>query len=495
MKIMGKTQAQALDRQAQELGISGVLLMEHAAQALYERVMAAVQRQGSRIAVVCGSGNNGGDGYALARLLAQHDDLSLCIVKIGASKTTEAMQFEALAAKLELPVIMAEEADFHYFDVIVDCLLGIGLDRDISGRYAQVIHAINAANAYVIACDIPSGINADSGQIMGNAIRAQETVSFACGKLGLYVNEGIKHSGKITVADITIPACLSANHAGLEELNKNAFHTLVPKRQIHSHKGSYGKLLMIGGRNGMSGALLLAAQAALRCGVGTCTLMSEPHTLAAGAVMIPEAMQRNLPQLHAPTFADLLAQYDVIAIGNGLGRDEQAAWLVEQVWKSDRPALFDGDALFALGHWKSRSRRQSSFVLTPHPKELSYLLGIEVQKILKNPSEALNQSEKAFCGGTLVLKNTSTIITDGQQRYLYPGGNDGLASGGSGDVLSGMISGFLGQGAPLPAALCGVILHAHCADLLTPRLSGYALLPSDLITQIPDALQDLLQQK
>lgn len=491
MKALGREAAQRLDQQAQDLGIPGILLMEHAAQALLDRVVIAAQKQGKRIGVVCGSGNNGGDGYALARLLNQRGGFQVSIVKAGEVKTKEAQCFAALTS--DLPLMNADEADFSAFDIIVDCLLGIGLDRPVSGRYAQLIAAINAADAYVIACDIPSGLDADTGKIMGCAVQAQETVSFACGKMGLYVNEGIEQSGTVHVADITIPQSLLAKNVGLTIMTSRDFQHVVPKRHIHSHKGSYGKLLMIGGRSGMSGALLLAAQAALRCGIGTCTLMSDPATLAAAAITIPEAMQKNLPQLYDADFAEVLSEYDVIAIGNGLGRDELAAWLVSQVWQSDRLALFDGDALYALGQQKERLSRQTPFVLTPHPKELSYLLGIEVQKILESPSETLKQSERAFPNGTLVLKNTATIITDGHRRYLYPGGNDGLASGGSGDVLSGMISGFLGQGTPLAATLSGVLLHGYTADLLTPQCSGYALLPGDLITAIPTALTELLR--
>ncbi len=496
MKVLNKKQARDLDEQAQKLGIPGVLLMAYAAEALYERVSAAAQKCGTRIAVVCGSGNNGGDGYALVRLLVQRQAFSLCVVKAGGdAKSNEAKVFEQLVSRLDISIVNESDVNFNSFDVIVDCLFGIGLDRDISGHYAQVIQKMNASGAYVIACDIASGINADDGHIMGCAVKARETVSFACGKMGLYTNEGIEHSGKITIADLTIPDCLSASYDGLSLLFKRDLRRFLPKRHIHSHKGSYGKLLMIGGRHGMSGALLLAAQAALRCGVGTCTLMSDELTLKAAAAIVPEAMQLRMPQLHDPAFLKLLTQYDVIAIGNGLGRDDEAAWLVEQVWQSECPALFDGDALYVLGQPKTHSDRRSPYILTPHPKELSYLLSMEVRKILKSPSETLKRSERAFSGGVLVLKNTSTMITDGQHRYLYPGGNDGLAKGGSGDVLSGMISGFWSQSTALSAAVCGVILHAYCGDLLTSQMSAYALLPGDLIKAIPDVLRNVINEK
>lgn len=496
MNVLSRKQAQELDKRAQESGLDGVLLMEHAAMALYERVVSAMAQHGNRVAIVCGSGNNGGDGYALARLLAQRKGVTPCIVKVGGDvKTREVAVFAHLASTLAISIVSESDVDFTSFDVIVDCLFGIGLDRDITGRYEQVIQSINASNAYVIACDIASGIEADSGHIMGCAIQAQETVSFACGKMGLYFNAGREHSGKITIADITIPHSLCASYEGLHCLDVHDFQSCLPKRHIHSHKGSYGKLLLIGGRSGMSGAALLAVKAALRCGVGTATLMSDPLTLYAAAAAVPEAMQLALPKQNDPAFQALLAQYDVIAIGNGLGRDEYAAWLVDQVWQSDRSAVFDGDALFLLGQQKKRSKRRSPYILTPHPKELSYLLGIEVQKILKSPSETLKQSERAYPNGTLVLKNTATMITDGRERHIYCGGNDCLAKGGSGDVLCGMISGFLAQSDPLSAAKCGVILHARCGDLLKPQMSGYAVQPSDMIEAIPRAITQLTQEK
>ncbi len=496
MKVLSRIQAQHLDQRAQELGIDGVLLMEHAAAALYERVVEATYQYGKCVGIVCGSGNNGGDGYALARLLAQRQDISLRIVKVGSEvKTREATVFAHLACASNIAMAEAANVDFTSFDVIVDCLFGIGLDREITNNYAHIIQKINAANAYVIACDIASGIHADSGLIMGCAIKAQETVSFACGKMGLYFNEGIEHSGKITIADITIPASLCPEDEGLHYLDKCDFQRFLPKRHIHSHKGSYGKLLLIGGRSGMSGAALLAMEAALRCGVGTGTLMSDPITLSAAAVALPEAMHLDMVKQGDETIRELLAQYDVIAIGNGLGRDEHAAWLVEQVWRCDRPAIFDGDALYLLAHQKKHSKRQSPYVITPHPKELSYLLGIEVQEVLKSPLEALKQSERAYSDGVLVLKNTSTMITNGQYRCLYHGGNDGLAKGGSGDVLCGMIAGFLAQSDALSAAICAVILHAYCADLLMSQMCGYAMLPSDVIDVIPLALKQLMHEK
>lgn len=491
MKVLLCDDVRAADQNAQKLGIPAIVLMEHAAMALADAVFRAQKRCGGRVAILCGSGNNGGDGYALARLLWQKQDIQetvFCRQKPDALCEAAKVNAEAVE-KLQIPILCFEQFQPHHFDIIVDCLFGTGLNRNLDQDTCELIYQINQSGGYIIACDIPSGLCADSGKVMGCAVKAQETITFAAGKLGLYMNAGIEHCGLVRIADIGIPPLLLQQYSGYTILDDLLIQSFLPIRKENSHKRSYGNLLLIGAKKGMYGALLMAAKAALRCGAGLVTMMGDEglvHNVAA----VSEAMCLPYPIQDAQYFQELLKQYDCVSIGNGLGRDESAMWLVQQVWLSDRPAVFDGDALYLLGQWKKRKDRSAPYVLTPHPKELSYLLGVSTAELIENPIEALKLSESAFLNGVIVMKNSRTLITDGKRRYLNLSGNHGLATGGSGDVLCGMIIGLMGQSAsPLHSSACAVYLHGKCADTLREQMAARSILPSDIIEQLPKELQ------
>lgn len=490
MKIWRCEDIRAADQKAQELGIAGIVLMEHAAIALAKVVIEASKSYGRRIAIICGCGNNGGDGYALARLLKQNDALQVTIVKnheidnlSGDAKTNA-----EIAVRLGIPMITSEQLSADGYDILVDCLFGSGLSRAIVGENAHLIEQLNNFDAYRIACDIPSGLSADEGLIQGCAFQAHETVTFGGGKLGLYMNDGITHSGTITIADIGIPPQVMNEYESIVILDDDIIQQRLPHRTINSHKRTYGNLLLIGGKKGMHGALCMASEASLRCGAGLVTMMGE-ELHCGSAFALQEAMCLNYPKLDSEAFQKQLLHFDCVAVGNGLGRDERAMWLIQQVWNSDLPAVFDGDALYLLGQWPKRKSRTAPYVLTPHPKELSYLLGVDTKDLLKNPSEALKLSEKTFSNGVVVLKNARTLISDGSARYLNLTGNHGLATGGSGDILCGMILGLMGQGSSgMDAAACAVYLHGKCADSLSKTMATRSILPRDLLRQLPKEL-------
>lgn len=499
MKALRCESVRALEKHIAASGIDSLILMERAGEVLYRHVMEAVKTQGKRICIVCGPGNNGGDGFVLARLLAQNKKADLCVAcDANIALMSREAQINANALAKEGILLHAfAEISFQAYDIIVDCLFGIGINRVIQAPYADVIKRINASDAYVIACDVPSGLDADRGCMMGCAVSADETISLLCGKQGLYRQDGLDCAGKVIIEPLGIEPDQLAAFDGFNILDREQVGSLLPKRHRNSHKGSYGKVLVIGGRMGMSGAALLCTEAALRSGAGLVTLMSEPKTLFAAAVRIPEAMTHPLPEkIDAEVFQALLGTYDCVAIGNGLGRDDYARRLVDQVWQSECCAVFDGDALALLDDEKARSPRQSPYILTPHPKEVSYLIDMNIHDVIKNPSEALYESERAYCGAVLVLKNACTMISDGKRRWLNTLGNDALAKGGSGDVLCGMILGFLAQSKnPLAAALCGVYVHACCAEMLVEHRAGHGILASDLIRQLPETLYALLQKQ
>lgn len=490
MKVLRCKDIRTADQKAQKFGIAGIILMEHAAIELAAVVKRAAECYGKRIAIVCGSGNNGGDGYALARLLKQNDDMQITIVNNRDldSLPQDAMINALAAEKLAVKMISFTQFQADDYEILVDCLFGNGLTRAIQEPFAGIIKQMNESKAYKIACDIPSGISADNGLIMGCALKVQETVSFGSGKLGLYMNDGITHSGSVTIADIGIPQQIINDFEAITILDDQIVQQCLPQRQANSHKRSYGNLLLIGGNQGMHGALLMAAEAALRCGAGLVTMMGD-ESFQNSAALLKEAMCLSYPKQDTAAFQKQLQQYDCIAIGNGLGRDQQAMWMVQQVWNSNCPVIFDGDALYLLGQWHNRKERIAPYALTPHPKELSYLLSKDVRDLIKNPLEALKLSENAFPNGVIVMKNTHTMISDGQLRYLNITGNHGLATGGSGDVLCGMILGMLGQGSTmLGAAVSAVYLHGKCADSLSASMAMRSVLPRDIIHQITQEL-------
>lgn len=495
MKVLKANDVRALDQKAIQQGISSKTLMANAAFALRKYVLEMAKIKGNRIGIVCGPGNNGGDGFCLAWLLR---DTNVVVTLIVACRKEQMSEDEAYYASLceEEGIVCYAKADglLKQMDIIVDCLFGTGLCRALTGEYLTLVEQINESGAYVIACDIPSGLSADEGMILGGCVKADMTITFVAGKLGLWMGEGMRYAGRIEIEDIQIPKKLLAGKQGMTIVDEQLFYERLPKRSSDSHKGSYGKALLIGGSFGMSGALILAGKAALRCGLGTCTLMAEEASLPILATALPEAMVRTLPTtLDAKAFDALLHEYDCIAIGNGLGRSEAMKRIVAQVWNSDLPCVFDGDALYLLGQLPELAQRNAKTVLTPHPKEVSYLLGTGIQELIKHPLETLYRLEKAFLDTTIVMKNTRTLISDGLARYINVIGNDGLATGGSGDVLCGMILGFMAQQAlSIDAAICGVYLHAACADACLSSMSTYSILPSDVIQNVPSVLRSII---
>lgn len=492
MKVLYAKEVRKLDQEAVQMGISTKTLMNHAAQALANHIR-QVDLKSHRIAILCGPGNNGGDGFALALHLQKdpiyHVELFCICEEAGMSED------EAYYAKrcMEEQIMVHREfpISLQGFDLVVDCLFGTGLQRAITGAYATLIECINQSDAYVLACDIPSGLLADSGCCMNPCVLADATVTFAAGKLGLYMGDGAKHSGLVEIADIGIPETLVEAKDGYDVLTPALVKELLPKRRRNSHKGSYGKVLLIGGSYGMSGAVIMAAKAALRCGVGTCTIMADEKSLPIIAASIPEVMYLPYPN-DKQQLQDVIAQYDAIAIGNGLGRDGIAKWLVDSVWNSDLPCVFDGDALYLLGKIH-KTLRSAKTVLTPHPKEVSYLIGIETQEIMKCPAESFYRLLEMVPEATIVWKEAKTLISDRESQYINVDGNNGLATGGSGDVLCGMILGLLAQGVQsVDASACGVAIHAWCADALLAYESTYSILPTDLLQILPSVLKKII---
>ncbi len=500
MKIVNRTQMNHIDHSASlRYQIPSLLLMEHAAHEVYLKMKLSLFKT-SRIGIVCGSGNNGGDGFALARLLYLDGyDVSLYFVgNLDRFTSDAAINYQACVA-LEIPFV----EDIKGFTVIVDCLFGTGLCRDIQGDYAKLIHTINDSNAYVVSIDIPSGIDCDTGKVLGCAIQADITYTMQCGKIGLYVYPGRLYSGKVEVVDIFIPKSLIEEcESQMHLIEKKEMVKMLPNRQTHSHKGTYGKVLCIGGSLGMNGAISMTAKSAMHsgCGMITCAVPESIANLVAGVVM--ECMTIVLPDKEGHIAIDAVEvlkprinDYDVILVGCGIGRSEDIVALLRVVLDSNALVVIDADALYAYEKIMKEYAHRKQVILTPHMKEFAAIYHVDVKDVVENSVRYALSFAKEYPETTLVLKSETTLIVKQDQLYVNTYGNSGLAKGGSGDVLAGIIAGMLAQKKEALSSAClGVFLHAYSADILVKKKSEYSLCPSDIIEILDELLHTLEEE-
>ena len=488
-----------------EIGIPGIVLMERAAYALVQEVQAHAGKT-DKILSVCGSGNNGGDGIAAARIL--HLMGYSCEVLLLCGKhgmTTETTQQLEIALKTGVAVHQLFErenerikrpdgtetikADWRFeeissYTVVIDAIFGIGLARQIEEPYQSVINMINSASAFVIAADIPSGIDTDTGAVLGTAVDADITVSFGYGKPGLYLYPGAEHTGKVVIREIGFvspgePEYDIVAYEDIKELPLNS-------RKRDSHKGTYGKVLVIAGFEEMSGACCMAAEAAYRCGAGLVRVFTSEDSKRALQARVPELMvssyEREDWQMQ---LKEQLAWADVIAIGPGIGTGELAKRVLDQVLISGEKAfVLDADALNLLDG--SLDRIPYKAVLTPHPVELSRLLGVTITEIKKDRIGILKKCDVRD-DIVFVCKDARTIVSQGKRFCINLNGNNGMASGGSGDVLTGITAALLASGLDAYDAACSAVrIHAEAGDMAAKELSEHAMLASDIIRQLPE---------
>lgn len=477
-------QVRALDRIAiEQFGIPGSVLMERAGAAAFV-VLRARWPQAARIGVLCGTGNNGGDGFVLARLAAEAG-LEVTVWQVG---DAERLQGDALAASQRLqgtgitarpwPGSSARELDGR--DVLVDALLGTGLTDKVRDTWADAIDALNVAAAPVLALDLPSGLDADTGRVLGCAVRASASISFIGLKPGLLTGAGTEHAGRVYFHDLQVPAGVyDRQAAAARRLDYAQLSTLLRPRTRDAHKGQFGHVLVIGGGHGMSGAVRLAAEAAARVGAGLVSVATHAVHAAALNAGRPELMVHSVESPVA--LAPLLERASVVAVGPGLGQDAWARGLLERVLETDRPLVLDADALNLLA---ADPVQRDDWVLTPHPGEAARLLGCSSAQVQADRFHALAALVERF-GGVCVLKGSGTLVHAPAGEFPPAGvctaGNPGMASGGMGDVLTGIIAGLLAQGLTASeAAAAGVCLHAQAADEAA-RVGERGLLASDLM--------------
>jgi len=450
----------AMDRFAiGQLGIPGIELMRRAGAAAF----AALRRRWPKartVSVLCGAGNNGGDGYVLARLGVEAG----LDVRVYPLAPVEKLRGDALAAFEDYrqaggPVLDFVPAGFEGAEVLVDGLLGTGLDREVEGYYAEIIRAVNRFRGGVLALDIPSGLHADTGKAMGVAVKADLTVSFIGLKQGLFTGDGPEHCGEVAFDDLQTQPAAQAGQSPSARLLP-AWTEGLPRRSGGAHKGHFGHVLVVGGAPGFSGAARLAAEATARVGAGLVSVATHPEHAAWLNVGRPELMCRGVAT--AAELRPLLERASVVAIGPGLGQADWGRGLFEAVLDCGLPLVVDADALNLLA---LAPRKRDDWVLTPHPGEAARLLQTTSAAIQADRFAAVAALQERY-GGTVLLKGAGTLVLGpAGLPAICALGNPGMASGGMGDVLTGVIAGLLAQGLDFTAAAeAGARLHGAAGD-------------------------------
>lgn len=474
-------QVRELDRRAiEEHGIAGFTLMSRAGEAAF-RLLSRYWPKAKRLVVVCGTGNNGGDGYVVARhgLAAR---LATQVLQVGEPQRLRGDAARARQAYLDAGgQEAADAAVLRSADVIVDGLLGTGLERPVSGVYADLVQAMNAAPAPVLALDLPSGLHSDTGAILGICVQAAATVTFIGIKQGLLTGAGPDQVGELNWAGLEVPAAVYAGMVpAAQRLDASLLAERLPPRARGIHKGDCGHVLVIGGGPGMSGAARMAAEAAARVGAGLVSVATHPSHAAWLNLERPELMVHAVQQ--AAALQPLLARAAVVALGPGLGQDDWAVQLFAAAVAADLPLVVDADALNLLVRYPLN---RSDWILTPHPGEAGRLLERATAAVQADRFAALQAVRERY-GGVGVLKGAGTLIGHPAGVSLCAAGNPGMAAGGMGDVLTGVIAGLLAQRQPLAgAAEIGVLVHALAADSVAAAQGERGMLATDLLPWLP----------
>lgn len=502
MRIVTAEQMKKLERNASEAGLSYYDMMENAGIAAAESISAKIAPREKRVLVFAGKGNNGGDGFVVARLLAQAG-ANVKVVLVDGEPATGDAAANLRAVREQGLVTFHFTADaeqvkglLQNVDMIVDAIYGTGFHGTLCEPAKQAARAINGAIAAVFSLDLPSGINADNGELDEDAVRADFTVAFESLKPAHFIYPAAECCGAIVCADIGIPpACRTEVEQTFTHITDELVFYSIPHRAVNSNKGTFGKLLNISSCFGMTGAGKLSVLGAQRAGTGLVTLAAPRSVVATLAVSLTEAVLLPLAETEAGgisagaalQLAAKLGESSTCLIGCGLGNTSDSAQVLEFVMKNANcPLLIDADGINALcGNINRLSERQAPTVLTPHPGEMARLLEISTDTLLANKVE-LGRGFAVKHGVVLVLKGANTLVfTPEGHTFVNTTGNSGLAKGGSGDVLAGMIAGLMAQGIPAgQSAFCGVYLHGKAADRCAARLSQTAMQPSDILTDL-----------
>jgi len=511
LKIVNSREMREIDYKAiNDYGIPSIVLMENTGISAVEVIEDLLKKNsGKNVIVLVGKGNNGGDGLVIARhLLNSGVNVETFLLGFPDEMTADAYTNYKILSRLNQNAFQLRgEDDLDRLmlallsgDLVVDAIFGNGFKGCLGDFEARIVNMVNWSSLPVVAVDIPSGVEADTGKVYGEAIKAAHTVTFALPKLGLVLEPGKEYTGTLSVADISIPRALLED----SRLNKNLIDdamikTLIKPRSAESHKGSYGHVLVVGGSPGLTGAVIMSSYSALRSGAGLVTAALPESLLPIVEAGLVEVMTTPLAEtakeciaLEAlPVIENLLGTSSVCVIGPGMsGYPEANAVLRFVLEKSGIPLLIDADGLNALqGDTNILKGRQVPIVLTPHPGEMARLTGKSIEEIQANRMDIARAYAQEW-GVILVLKGNKTVIAEPSGNiHINISGNPGMATAGSGDVLSGMIGGLIAQGMkPQDAAITGVYLHGKAGDLAEKAKGQRGLIAGDIISAIPDII-------
>ena len=514
MYLVTANEMQKMDRSTIEsFGLPGRILMENAGrgatQFFLEHFKDAVDK---KIGVIAGRGNNGGDGFVIARYLAQKGiSVTVYLLSERQKVSGDAAANLKLLPPLEIPVIEMPDAEIfsahktamRHEAIWIDAILGTGLRSDVKGFFRDVIDFINQTNKPIFAVDIPSGLNSDTGRPCGICVRADATATFAFAKTGHFLSPGADYTGNLKIIDIGIPPHI-ANDVGPQQylLTPDLIRAVFHPRPSDAHKGHTGHLLVIAGSPGKTGAAAMTATSAMRAGAGLVTLgipvslnpVVETQVMEAMTDPLPETVQGILGEASFNRIMDLLSDKKCLAIGPGIGTAPETKTLFKQLLQENtKPVVIDADGLNILaGHTEILKDLDTPIVLTPHPGEMARLIRTTAADVQKDRIKCVRNFAEKF-NVHVVLKGAGTVVAHPDGRvFINPTGNPGMASGGMGDVLTGVIAGFIAQGhSPELAAHAGVYLHGAAADSLAKNKGPFGYLATDVMNTLPEAIKTL----
>lgn len=489
--------------------IPGIVLMENAALACVEALKTDSSIDNKSFCVVCGKGNNGGDGLAIARHLYNFGAKVEILLVSGSEYSGDAKINYDIAEAMDIPMEeMVNVDDFTHAiygcDVVIDAVLGTGAKGEITGFLYDVIKVINESGKYVLSVDVPSGINSDTGEILSIAVKATKTVTFGAYKRGMFLYPGADYTGDIIVAPISIPqSVIDSQGIEINVTDSEFVKGIIKERKDNSHKSDYGKLLIIAGSKGMSGAAYLSGEAALRSGAGLVTIACPECINNVLESKTTEVMTMPLEDVDGcvsyNSISKLLkkiSEVDAVLIGPGLGRGRDTGEIVKEVLRrSTVPVIVDADALYAISQDMDILKECTcELVFTPHAMEMSRLTGIDVEDIEKNRIN-LSRDFSDETGAVLLLKGHHTIVTSPSlKQYINNTGNAGMASAGSGDVLAGIISALIAKGAECTnAAAAGAYIHGFAGDIAKTKYGTEYMSATNIIESLSEAFCRILQ--
>jgi NAD(P)H-hydrate epimerase len=513
MRLVTAGEMRAIDGKAiEEYGIPGIVLMENAGKCVVDAVIRQLggSVQGKAITIFVGKGNNGGDGLVVARhLLNMGADVRVLMITEPAGLKGDAQTNLAIWQKLGQKIYLVHQTNginlvkvsLLSTDLIVDAMFGTGFKGVVSEKISRIIELINTSGLPIVAVDIPSGLEADTGNIGGACVNASVTVTFGLPKLGMVLEPGATVTGTLEVVDISLPKPLLTANSTKYLLSLDMITKWLPERKSSNHKGDFGRVLVVAGSKGMLGAAMLTATAALKSGSGLVTLAvpASCHDTVAGK--IPEIMTIALPDTNGAIATEALeiileslAKVDVLAIGPGLSQNPETINFVQQLLLRVRiPTVVDADAINALArNTELLQQIETPLVITPHPGEMARLLDATTAEVQEQRFYLAQQCAEAW-GCTVLLKGARTIIAEPNGViYINPTGNQGMATAGSGDVLTGIIAGLVAQGMDVTkAAATAAYLHGMAGDKGVVDLGGYSLMAGDIILYLSQCFKEV----